>query len=514
MTGDPDPSRSGPLPKVTPFLLRRADDLCARRLDHEFRGEPGNADPVHRGRLRDAFLAAALDAHERDAVLGPWRVAGRRTPEENAALEQAIHWYRHLFGDRSVRVVELGLDRPTEAAGFTARLGGWVDLVVVGDDGVHELRQFDLWAGDAPDDVLTHPAVRSALVRIAARLGDPATESMLVSWTDLLRGVRREARCGAAGLAAARAAVHAGVDLVVARTAHPGAEPGADCATCRFRKGCPEFPGAKTVRAGRRDPLPGVLTVTPTALESWTRCARLWRDQHLLGTPPSDVGASGAHGQRVHALLRALHRDGPCEDPARLDEIVLAHGADRRVLDELRNHARRCPVGATTFGHEFTQNRLHSRPPHFLGSARLDAAWIRDGVLDVRDYKTGGVWHTRVADDPRARLQAWVMAPVAERLGLALRVRYEHLSSETVDDPEEWEPDADDLAGLEEWLVATVTAVRSGAPWGGVAEPDVCRSCRYRSVCTDSAAPGVATWPRVDADDLGTVHPDDPRDDP
>ncbi|MFI5053183.1 MAG: hypothetical protein ACHQDE_02385, partial [Acidimicrobiia bacterium] len=51
------------LPKVTPYLLRRADSMCARRLAHEFEGGPRAHDPVHRSRMRDAFLATARDAH-------------------------------------------------------------------------------------------------------------------------------------------------------------------------------------------------------------------------------------------------------------------------------------------------------------------------------------------------------------------------------------------------------------------------------------------------------------------
>ena len=126
----------------------------------------------------------------------------------------------------------------------------------------------------------------------------------------------------------------------------------------------------------------------------------------------------------------------------------------------------------------------------------------------MRDYKTGGVWYDRVAEDPRARLQAWVMAPVADARGLALRVRYEHLAAEIIDDPEEWEPDADDLAEIGAALAQTVRDVRAETEWHGVADHDVCRTCRYRSICPDSAAPGAPAWPRVDDD------PDSPEQGP
>ena len=49
-----------------------------------------------------------------------------------------------------------------------------------------------------------------------------------------------------------------------------------------------------------------------------------------------------------------------------------------------------------------------------------------------------------------------------ERRGLRLRLRYEHLQPEVADDPEPFEPDADDLAAIEEELRAAVE--RDAAP--------------------------------------------------
>jgi hypothetical protein len=246
--------------------------------------------------------------------------------------------------------------------------------------------------------------------------------------------------------------------------------------------------------------LPGVLSITPSSVETWERCHRLWRDRYALQVPPSDDSTPGVHGQQVHDLLRLLHQQGPCGDPARIDDLVAAHGASPRVHAEISDHARRCPIDATTYGHEVTRVRLHSRSPSFVASARIDAAWIHDGLLDVRDYKTGGSFHERVAEDTRARLQAWVMAPVAEVLGLRLRLRYEHLAAEIVDDPEPWEPDPEDLDAVGAELIALVAGMRTETEWAGVADPGTCRTCRYRSICPDSAAPGAPAWPRVDDD--------------
>jgi RecB family exonuclease len=497
VTGDPTPS-----PKVTPYLLNRVDDLCARRLDEEYRGQFGAQDPVNRGRVRESFLEAARTAHTLPGPLesAPWTPDPTLEPEELAVFQQAVHWYMHLFAGRAVELYLHDLERPSEVDGLDVRIGGWVDLTVVGEGGMKELRQLDFWVGAIPQDPLDDWKVKLALLRLDDWLGDDPAR---VSWTDLLHGVRKERVVDAAARGVLRDEVAQRIDHLVDRTKPPRPEPGANCPQCNHRKGCPEFPHAKKVALQRRgDTVPGVLSLTPSSLEAFERCPRLWRSQHLLWVPPSDGSTPGVHGQQVHDLLRQLHRGGPCDDPARIEDVVQAHGASERVHAELSSHARRCPAGATSFGHEFTPSRLYNRPPHFIASARIDAAWVHDGLLDARDYKTGAVWHSRVADDARARLQAWVLAPIAERHGLRLRVRYEHLATEVDEDPDDWEPDADDLDAVEQELIALVARIRAETEWRGVADADICRWCRYRSICPDSAVRGPAAWPRVD-DDTG-----------
>ena len=496
MSGDVEP-----LPKVTPYLLRRAEDGCPRRLDLDLHAEHGNGDPVNRGRVREAFLEGARTAHTNHARVGAadWPVPPGLTPEELRVLDQAIHWYRILFGEREVVLHDHDLIRPSEVPGSAVRLGGWVDLTVVGTDGRRELRQLELWGRRAPTELLGDWSIRLALLRLEDWLG---TDPVLVSWTDLLHGVRIEEEVDPAGaLVEARAALEARVDLLQARADEDRPEHGADCGQCAFHKGCAEFPRAMRVGMIRRASLlPGVLSITPSSIEAWHRCRRLWRDQYLLSLPPSDDAAPGVHGQQVHDLLRLLHQQGPCDDPDRIDDVVAAHGASARVHAELTDHARRCPIGAQSYGHEVTRARLHSKRPSFVASARIDAAWIHDGLLDVRDYKTGGASTERVADDRRARLQAWVMAPVADARGLRLRIRYEQLAVEIDDDPEDWEPDDDDLHAIGGELVALVTEMREETAWAGIADPGTCKYCRYRSICPASAAPGLPAWPRIDDD--------------
>ena len=150
------------LPWVTPYLLRRADEMCARRLANEYEGGAQSHDPVHRSRMRDAFLAAVRDVHVEPTVpaLAMFDGIGADLePEERRVLEQATRWYVEIFGDRAARLHDHGLDEPTASRGGV-RIGGWVDLTVVAADDTLELRQFELWGGRAPvEDPLELEAV-------------------------------------------------------------------------------------------------------------------------------------------------------------------------------------------------------------------------------------------------------------------------------------------------------------------------------------------------------------------
>jgi RecB family exonuclease len=256
--------------------------------------------------------------------------------------------------------------------------------------------------------------------------------------------------------------------------------------------------------------LPEILPLSASALETWRRCPREYFDAHVLGLPESDAGRAPDYGNLVHAMLERIHRDGSCRDVSHVEEVLALHGipSDDAVAGAVARHAQRCPSPVEHERHELETARFHRRPPPmFMATGRLDAVWQHDGLLEVRDYKTGSLVTERTAEDPRARLQAWLAAPIAERRGLRIRVRYEYLAPEVADDPEPFEPDAEDLEAIGEELRGVAAAIRAAASAGefqGVAEHEVCGTCRYRSICRDSAAPGVPTWPTPP--DLG---PDD-----
>ena len=142
-----------------------------------------------------------------------------------------------------------------------------------------------------------------------------------------------------------------------------------------------------------------------------------------------------------------------------------------------------------------------------MASARFDALWVHDGLLDAHDYKTGRTWDHQLADDTQARLQAWVLEPMARTMNLRPRVTFEYLSPEVTTQPAPFDPEPEDLDAIGAGLLDTVVAMHAEADFTGVADAEVCRHCDYRSICPDSAAPSEPVWPVFDADDPDT--PDD-----
>ena len=489
--------------------------MCPRRLQRTHESSPASHDPVHRSRMREPFVARLREIHaERRAPvsadfdgLGTTWAAGLE-PEELAVLAQAAHWYSQVFGDRPAVWEDADVDHPTPRRGM--RVGGWVDLTVATDDGP-ELRQFSLWGGRTPyADPMELPAVRVAFLRLGNWV---AGRRLRVVWTDLVNGQVRERVVNPEEKADFVGWFDQRIAVLEERTADPRPEPGDDCGGCGFVAGCPEHrKGALYGR--RRDVLPGIVHLTPTNLDVWRSCRREWRNRYLFQVPASDTHPGPVHGQQLHDALRLVHERGSCRDATLVQDVLDGHAFvdEERIRSEIARHTRVCPSPAPAIGHEITLARFHPHPTApFMATARLDALWLVDGpggsggsggsVLDAHDYKTGKVWNDRVADDAQARLQAWVLAPLAEARGARLRITFEHLAAEVLDDPEPFEPDADDLEAIGAELHATVLEIRAEADageWAGVADTEFCGRCRYRSICPVSAAPAVPVWPTYD----------------
>lgn len=469
--------------------------MCARRLDLEYRREPGTADPVNRSRVRTTILDAVRTWH----ASGRWPPAPDLCSEERAVVTQAIEWYEHRFPDRSARV-ELPLEDPTLLPRRQLLVGGWVDLGVVHRDGSRELRQLR-WslAPHGGGDPMDRPEIRLAALRLATA-GWWSEGPLTITDTNLVTGTQERAElAGRDALGDVARWLDEETAQIVERADASTAEPGASCATCRHVPRCPAHDVRGSMTSSASTLLPGVLAVSPTSYDAWRRCPRQWRDRSLLAVTPTNPPEGSVHGLYLHQLLHQIHRHGTCHDVAHVREVLAGHGADERTAAEVGRHARRCPIGADAVGHELEWARAYAGPPVFMVTCRLDAVWVHDGILDVRDYKSGRVPEHPVSEDPRAWLQAWVAAREADTRGLRLRVRYEHLAAEVDEDPDPWEPTAEELAAIEATLVTAASEMRAERAFRGVSDETVCGLCAYRGGCDESAAEASAAWPRPTA---------------
>ncbi len=201
--------------------------------------------------------------------------------------------------------------------------------------------------------------------------------------------------------------------------------------------------------------LSDIVSLTPSNYDNFQRCHRLFYCNALLGLPASDLAPSADQGLQVHDMLRKIHDDGSCDDGGHVADVLAAHGFDTPSFrDMVGQHARRCPSrSADSAAHEVDLARFHRfAPPMFMATARIDAVWIHDGILDARDYKTGGKWDEAVSDIYAAHVQAFVLAAKAKERGLRLLLRYEYLQPEVDEDPEPWELDDETLVEVEEKL--------------------------------------------------------------
>jgi hypothetical protein len=230
--GDVDPDE---LPRVTPSLLRRADEMCRRRLAHEH--ESGRK----LSRLGDGpfdvsnrLIADAITWH-RGAVAPEhgFPDPADLEPEQRAVYRAASHAYLRMFGDALVEVHELGWS--TDLVDLGVRLVGPAGIPVVHAGGEQELRLMRI-GGRLP--VIDGTDIRFAILRASGW----ASHRMRIVAADLLedRSVEYDIDMNVQ-LEQARAWLATRVEVIRAR-AHPRHTfAGSDCRDCPCIPGCPQL---------------------------------------------------------------------------------------------------------------------------------------------------------------------------------------------------------------------------------------------------------------------------------
>lgn len=482
------------LARITPYSIQAGRSSCPAWLHHQLNGAPAT-EPFFRWEIRNRLLLRLREAHGtmRAPEIGDLlSVPGGLLPEQAWFYRRYVETYCDLFAGQAGETRLHGCEVTSTFERRQLRVGGAVDLLLTRPDGLAELRQFELWGGRLSAD--PHESWEMGLAVLRLYRANPDLTVLLIRHADLLSGeVELNELDLAAHVHTLAESLDEQVDQLRARAAEGVTTPGRSCRRCDRASTCGEWTDRPPARPRTPDPartdyVGSVVKLTPTSLQRWLDCPRAYRAAHLLDLPSGPLGVRSTQGLAVHACLARLHEEGPCgPDAARHLEAASIEGCvDDTMLGFITRHARRCPPSATSVGHELDLAQLHTwGEVPVMVTARVDAVWQRDGLLDCRDYKTGRARVARVADDPGARIQAWLLARLAAERGLRLQLRYEHLVPGIDEDPEPFEPDAEDIANIEEEIGEVAAAIAS-SEFHGISDPMVCRRCTFRHGCPDA----------------------------
>jgi hypothetical protein len=226
--------------RVTTAMLKRADDMCRRKLAREHAGGKRHANrsadmrfAVSNRLQEDARLAQAeLGAPRPEAFVLPKDLE----PEQQALYQAAVRGYLDAFGDRPGRAIDLGWQTHLDDAGVD--LVGDPGIALELPDGRRELRVLH-FGGRHERAPLLDPVQRKVAL---ARTAEWAPDQLTIVAVDLIEqdderqtaDLPREREEALAWIAERVAVVKA-----LAADGRPRA--GADCSGCPFIAGCDEF---------------------------------------------------------------------------------------------------------------------------------------------------------------------------------------------------------------------------------------------------------------------------------
>jgi hypothetical protein len=224
-------------PRVTPAMLRRADDLCRRRLAREHAGGKQHANRTADARFAVAnrLVADARLAHvDAEAIRKEAFVEPHELPPEQRALYRAgVRGYLAEFGEQPGRAVDLGWR--TTLADLGVDLMGDVGLALERPDGRHEVRVLKLGGRRSGAPLLDPVELRCVL----ARTEEWAPDHLVIVASDL---IEQESVTHVPDLALERASaaewLAERVALIATFAADGRPRAGADCNGCAFVAGC------------------------------------------------------------------------------------------------------------------------------------------------------------------------------------------------------------------------------------------------------------------------------------
>ena len=456
--------------------------MCAAAPRPRVRGRrPRPHDPVHRSRMRDAFLAAARDAHAElaRARRRPTSTASAPTssPRSSGCSPRPRAGTCEIFGDRAVLLRRPRARHPDRVA-RRAACGSAAGSTSRSPTPTARRSSASSTSGAGARRSTTRSSSRRcalAVLRLTRWCGDDPLRVDVGRPRARHRartGRRRRRRAAASCVRGSRSGSQVVRD---ARRRRHRVRPATTAARAASSSACPEHPtGAHFGR--RRDALPGIVTLTPTSLDTWRRCPRdVARRSTCYQVPASDGDPSPSHGQQLHDMLGLVHEQGRAAT-TRTSTTCSPRTACRD------DDAHRGPRSRTTCA---GAPRLRSRSATRSRAARFHRSRCRRSWRPRGSTPRGctTACSTRATTRPaacgpsevsprRAGAPPGVRARAAwpRQRGLRLRIAFEHLASEVVDDPAPFEPDADDLASIEEELRLDRRGDPRREQFGGVAD--------------------------------------------
>jgi hypothetical protein len=229
------------LPRVTVSMLRRADEMCRRRLHLEHQPQKSRANRSADARFAvsgriagDARLAQAEHGLPRaEAFVDPIELE----PEQRRLYRASVRGYLGAFRSAPGRVVDLGW--ATEFADLGVVLVANIGLPVELDAGVREVRVLQLGARGRGRPMLDPVTVNVALLRTEAW----APDRLRIVAVDLIDQHDSEYDAHLPDdRDAAREWLAQRVAVVRARADKQAPRAGVDCLGCRFVAGCSAHP--------------------------------------------------------------------------------------------------------------------------------------------------------------------------------------------------------------------------------------------------------------------------------